>query len=64
MAGAFFSPVPFRVWAAKKYLLKPCKYRRNEVPSMESIGKKKNMGGIPMDSYYKNGTNERSPFGV
>ena len=35
----FFSPVPFRVWTAKKYSLKPCKYRRNVAPPMKLIGK-------------------------
>ena len=40
MGSGFFSPVPFRVWAAKKYSQKSCKYRRNEVPQWNPLNKK------------------------
>ena len=51
MAGGFLSLVHFFLWTAKE---------RNELPPMESIGKKRTIGGMTMDSYTSHGTNERA----
>ncbi len=60
MGGAFFSPVPFRVWATKKYSRKPCKYRRNELPPMESIGKRKSWVEYQWTPIQSKGYHDRS----
>ncbi len=61
----FFSPVPFRVWTAKKYSLNPCEYRRNVAPPMKLIGKEKygwNANGLPFQMRDNGGPRKISPL--
>ncbi len=60
--AVFFRPCPSGYCPGKEYSLKPCKYRRNELPPMESIGQRK-MGGMTMGSYSKYKINEPSQAG-
>ena len=58
--AVFFRPCPSVYCPDKEYSRKPCKYRRNELPPMESIGKRKSWVEYQWTPIQSKGYHDRS----